>query len=164
MWENIRSNTLNNTLNKLTIANFFGEDAQIWKADEELDEINEAFEIYSKNPTLENLTKLINEVNDLLNVLEGLAIQKGINMSDTRKILKNGIKPPLVFTCKLCNTEWEHEDWRVEEDRNKIFNHVLIGYTTQKVELPTSKCPVCGWTSQNSKTQKEYKEEVLNVR
>jgi len=73
---------MKNTLNKLKIANFFGGDAQIRKADEELDEICDAFGIYSKNPTTENLTNLINEANDLLNVLEGLAMQKGVSIEE----------------------------------------------------------------------------------
>ena len=80
-------------------------------------------------------------------------------MSYTRKIIKNGKKPPLVFTCKLCNTEWEHEDWRVEEDNNKPFGNMLFMSTSTRVELPTSKCPVCGWTSQNFKSKSEYEKK-----
>jgi len=39
------------TLLKLKIARFFGKSDQIDKADEELDEICEAFENYRNNPT-----------------------------------------------------------------------------------------------------------------
>lgn len=80
------------------------------------------------------------------------------NSGDTRKIIQNGKKPPFVFTCKLCGTKWEHADWRVEEDRAKNLGGMMFFTTAQRVELPTSKCPVCGWTSQQFE-EKESEEE-----
>jgi ribonucleotide reductase beta subunit family protein with ferritin-like domain len=62
---------------QLKIANFFGIKAQQLKADEELDEINEAFEIYINDQNKENLKNLLMEVYDLSNVIEGLYIQMG---------------------------------------------------------------------------------------
>lgn len=67
------------------ICEFFGEDVQIeHKADEELDEICEAYERYKKNRTTENLILLIDEVNDLLNVLEGICANNGVNLDEVK--------------------------------------------------------------------------------
>ena len=64
-------------MKQLKIANFFGKEAQHHKADEELDEINEAFEIYINDQNKENLKNLLMEVYDLSNVIEGLYTQIG---------------------------------------------------------------------------------------
>ena len=66
------------------ICEFFGLEAQIKKADEELDEINEAFANYEFNRKKENLILLIDEVNDLLNVLEGICANNGVNLDEVK--------------------------------------------------------------------------------
>ena len=62
---------------QLKICNFFGVEEQQAKAEEEAMEINEALVIYSRNETMENLKHCLNEVNDLLNVLEGIYVKMG---------------------------------------------------------------------------------------
>jgi len=67
---------------QLRIRNFFGEDTQIDKAHEELDEITEALENYCNDPSIENLTHLLHEIDDLKNVAEGMALKKGILLNE----------------------------------------------------------------------------------
>lgn len=69
-------------MKQLKIRNFFGEDAQIDKAHEELDEIAEALENYCNDPSIENLTHLLHEIDDLKNVVEGMAAKKGIILDE----------------------------------------------------------------------------------
>ena len=64
-------------MKQLKIANFFGEANQIIKAHEELDETTEALEDYCNNQNVDTLKHVLNEAYDLVNVLEGLYLQKG---------------------------------------------------------------------------------------
>ncbi len=74
-----------NNLNKLTIFNFFGIVAQHKKLREEVKEVFKAFYEYMKNPNMENLLHLIEELNDSLNVAEGILIGKGGNVEETQR-------------------------------------------------------------------------------
>jgi len=82
------------------ICRFFGEPAQILKAHEELDEIQEAFEDYLNNQNQETLKHVLNELGDLSNVLEGIysanggcleeiAADKEIKLNRTISIMKS---------------------------------------------------------------------------
>ena len=73
---------MENKLNKLKIANFFGEEAQIDKLEEEIWETIEAFCIFLESPTLKNMIKLNNEIRDQLNVGDGLILKLGGNIQE----------------------------------------------------------------------------------
>src|SRR6056297_2997451 len=66
------------------ICEFFGNDIQLLKADEELDEINGAFEIYVQYRTNEALRHLTEEAYDLINVLEGLCVLNGVCLHEIK--------------------------------------------------------------------------------
>lgn len=63
-------------------------------------------------------------------------------MTNTKEIIKQGIKPVLHFTCKICNTEWLDCGYEVKEI-NSTFE------TSDK--QPVSDCPICNTTSYNYK-------------
>ena len=85
------------------IYDFFGYTRQMKKADEELDEINEAFEKYIRYPSKRNMEHLINETDDLKNVLEGVAVNKhGIDLVQMAREKKNKLVRT-VGIIKLCD-------------------------------------------------------------
>jgi len=105
---------------QLKIANFFGEAEQILKADEELDEIKEAFEDYCNNQNKDTLKHLLSEVNDLSNVLEGLYGQMGgcLHEVSSEKELK-------LYRCiKIIN---QIDDNTKQEDRVREYNRIRRG-------------------------------------
>lgn len=67
-------------------------------------------------------------------------------MTNTKEIIKQGIKPVLHFTCKMCSTEWLDSEYKIKER-----NSTSIIYDKQ----PVSDCPICNMTSYNYKKLQE---------
>jgi len=59
------------------IAEFFGRQAQVMKACEEMAELNVELDSFTRLQHKDTLEHALNECNDLLNVLEGIYIQLG---------------------------------------------------------------------------------------
>ena len=62
------------------------------------------------------------------------------------KIIKEGKKPILHFKCEMCTTEWETDNWRVEEQPTPYLG---IMFSPSKIEKPYSRRSICGLKSFN---------------
>lgn len=65
-----------------------------------------------------------------------------------KKVIENGKKDEMIFKCKLCSCVWSDDEWHVKDEINR-FNSMMFFTTRTMVQLPTSTCPHCGWTSQD---------------
>ena len=83
------------------ICRFFGEPAQILKAHEELDEIQEAFEDYLNNQNQETLKHVLNEVLDMYNVLSGIYDANGGELDKVWSEAKNKLKITIEIIGKI---------------------------------------------------------------
>ena len=110
---------MENKLNQLIIANFFGEEAQINKLQEEIWETCEAFNMFLKRPTFENLINLNNEIRDQLNVCDGLILKRGGNICEQEAVAEGKINR----TIKIINDIPSNTKDKVKayEDRRKHY-------------------------------------------
>jgi hypothetical protein len=82
----------------IKIFNFFGYDRQLRKASEELSEVKFAFQEYVNESSKENIENVLEEINDLKNVIEGIALVKyGVNLTESEKIKES----KKVRTCDI---------------------------------------------------------------
>ena len=102
---------------QIKIHNRFGPQAQSIKLKEEFLEFLYEYNNFINNPDLDNITRLLEELQDFSNVLEGIAIvEYGLNMDEFKGYKRNKLVRTLKIIQKCIAEEREYEDVRKEFD------------------------------------------------
>ena len=102
---------------QIKIHNKFGPEAQRLKLKEEFLEFFYEYNNFFNAPNTDNITRLLEELQDFSNILEGIAIvEYGINMDEFRGYKRNKLVRTLKIIQKCIAEEREYEDVRKEFD------------------------------------------------
>ena len=100
---------------QIKIHNYFGKEKQRLKLTEEFYELVDECSLFRATPNLENITRLLEELQDFSNVIEGIAIvEYRLNMDEFKGYKQNKLVRTLKIIRKCIAEEREHDDVRKE--------------------------------------------------
>ena len=102
---------------QIKIHNRFGPQAQGVKLREEFHEFIDEYFNFEELPNSDNITRLLEELQDFSNVLEGIAIvEYGLNMDEFKGYKRNKLVRTLKIIQKCIAEEREYDEVRKEFD------------------------------------------------
>ena len=102
---------------QIKIHNRFGPEAQHSKLKEEFLELQHEYNNFMNNPDLNNITRLLEELQDFSNVLEGIAIvEYGLNIDEFKGYKRNKLVRTLKIIQKCIAEKREYDEVRKEFD------------------------------------------------